>query len=104
MAAELLARGWLLHVADDEAFRSYASVRQLEARLGGDLQSVSPYAPHRYVGFVTSPGFRRDPNHHNPQGFRGAPVPWRKPQGELRIVCVGGSTTYSDGVTDPSQS
>jgi len=102
--AELLARAWLLNLAGDEAFRTYASVSQLEQRLGAEAQSISPYAPHRYVGFVPSPGFRQEPNRHDARGYRGAPVSVPKPDGELRIVCLGGSTTYSDGVKDPADS
>jgi len=33
-------------------------------------------------------------------GFRGGKVILPKPKGEFRIACLGGSTTYGDGVTD----
>lgn len=102
--AEFVARIWLTRLADDEAFRSYASVAQLEERLGRHGQRLSRWAPHRYVGWIPSPGFRRGPNHHDPLGYRGGPIPQPKPAGEYRIVCLGGSTTYSDRVQDPKQS
>lgn len=102
VAAELAARWWLVHRADDEAFRSYASLAQLEERLGADLQSLSPWAPHRYIGWIPSPGFRRGANHHDALGYRGGPIPMPKPRGEYRIACLGASTTYADPVQDPA--
>jgi lysophospholipase L1-like esterase len=102
--AELGARLWLERLADDEAFKAYASVAQLEERLAQPAQSLSRYAPHRYIGFIPSPGYRSGANYHDPLGYRGGPIALHKPEGEFRIVCVGASTTYADPVEDPAES
>jgi len=62
---------------------------------------VSPYTPHRYIGYIPTPGYRRKANHHNRRGYRGGPIPQPKPAGEFRIACLGGSTTYGSMVNDP---
>ncbi len=49
---------------------------------------------------VMTPGYRRGDNLHNSLGFRGLEIAMPKPQGEFRIACLGGSTTYDDGVGD----
>lgn len=100
LVAEVAARIWLDRAADDEAFRAYASVAQLRSRLEAEGQSISSVAPHRYMGFVPSANYQLAKNQHNALGFRGGPIPQPKPEGEFRIVCLGGSTTYSVGVDD----
>jgi lysophospholipase L1-like esterase len=101
LAAELAARFWLERFADVEQFRRFASLDQLRQRMEREGQSVSPYAPHRYIGFTPTPGYRRGRNRHNRLGYRGDPIPQPKPEGEFRIVCLGGSTTYGGAVGDP---
>jgi hypothetical protein len=91
---ELAARATLAF-APDEIFLTYASLADLEARFG-----ESKFVPHVYLGVVPRPGWQRGLNRHNASGFRGAEVERPKPAGEFRIVCMGGSTTYSTGVED----
>jgi lysophospholipase L1-like esterase len=60
------------------------------------------YEPHPYLVAVPRRGahvsFRGVSYTHNSQGFRGPEIP---PKSErLRVVAVGGSTTYGAGVTD----
>jgi hypothetical protein len=93
-ALEVGARIWLHVFADDAAFERYASWDDLVARLPQRL------TPHRYLGYVTTPGYERGANRHDALGYRGADVPVPKPEGELRIVCLGGSTTYTPKVED----
>lgn len=101
--AELAARVWLAHFASDELFRRFASLDMLRERSRGDARSISLYLPHRYLGYVPAPGYRNGRNHHDPKGFRGAVPPVPKPPGEFRIVCLGGSTTYSNYVDAPEE-
>jgi hypothetical protein len=93
-ALEVGARIWLHVFADDAAFERYASWDDLVARLPQRL------TPHRYLGYVTTPGYERGANRHDALGYRGADVPVPKPEGELRIVCLGGSTTYTPKAED----
>jgi hypothetical protein len=101
LLAELVARFWLERLADDELFRRFASLEQLRERMEQEGQSVSPYTPHRYIGYIPTPGYRRKANYHNRRGYRGGPIPQPKPAGEFRIACLGGSTTYGSMVNDP---
>jgi hypothetical protein len=101
LVAELAARVWLERLADDDRFRRFASLEQLRERMEQEGQSVSPYTPHRYIGYIPTPGYQRGLNRHNRRGYRGGPIPRPKPAGEFRIACLGGSTTYGSMVNDP---
>ncbi len=46
-----------------------------------------------YLLYVPSPGFRD----HNEQGYRGEAVPMHRQPNTLRVLCMGGSTTYGYG-------
>jgi len=62
------------------------------------------YAPHPYTLYMPRPGFvgMNGEAQHNSLGFRGEEIAAPKPPGTFRIVCLGGSTTYSDAVESPS--
>ena len=57
-----------------------------------------------YLNYVQAPGYA---NEHGPQhdehGYRGGRVPLEKEPGTLRVVCLGGSTTYGWGVQRPGE-
>jgi len=91
---EGLARVWVGSFASDGNFKLYASEAQLKERFPPKV------VPHRYLGFCLNPDYRSDQNRHNALGFRGDEVVLPKPEGEFRIVCLGGSTTYTLGVED----
>ncbi|MEM9379623.1 MAG: SGNH/GDSL hydrolase family protein [Planctomycetota bacterium] len=61
------------------------------------------FVPHPYLIFTPRPGYERsDPGkeiRHGAQGFRGDDLPLPKPEGTLRIACLGGSSTYATGPT-----
>ena len=95
---EVVARYWLHSFASPDQFQAYASIRQITARPEENRQLT----PHRHLGYVTSSDYRRGPNHHNGAGFRGDEITTPKPSGVYRIVCLGGSTTYSSAVDDPA--
>ena len=96
--AETGARLFLWYAASPDQFGRYASLEDLRARYGPER-----LIPDRYLGFVTNPDFDRPPNKHNALGFRGDEIVLPKPDGVYRIVCLGGSTTYSEGVQDYRQ-
>jgi hypothetical protein len=63
------------------------------------------YSPHPYLGYYPSPNFKNDKGDvHNSLGFRGEEIIIPKPGNEYRIVCIGGSTTYTTGVDNYKKS
>jgi len=57
---------------------------------------VLKYRPHPYFNHVCNPGYRYPDGYrpHNSRGFRGPEWPSGKSPGTVRIVALGGSTTY----------
>jgi len=57
---------------------------------------------HPVFGWTYNPGFRIDIDglqiHINSHGLRGEDFPEKKPPGEIRILCLGGSTTAGEDV------
>ena len=98
--AEVGARYYLMHALPEREFLKYASVDQLAARGKAESQQHRKYAPHRYLGYFPAPNFSRGGESHNALGYRGGEVQMPKPEGEFRIVCMGGSTTYTEFVSD----
>ncbi len=94
---EICARVYLVRLASDESFLEYASLHQLKKR----RSSKKPkYSRHPYLGFYPTPGYIQGKNQHNSLGYRGEEIASPKPQGEFRIACLGGSTTYTEHVED----
>ena len=93
---ELGTRFYLRYLAPPDRFLKYASIGQLGSR--ADAQPT--LSPHRYLGYAPTPAYSRGRNRHNALGFRGAEVAVPKPPTAYRIVCLGGSTTYGDGIED----
>ncbi len=104
VAIELAARFYLEHIADEPRFLSFASYRQLQERYGNKADTGASlkqlYSPHRYLGYYPTPDYRWGENRHNALGFRGEEIELPKPAGQFRIVCLGGSTTYTSDLED----
>ena len=96
---EVAARIYVVRFAPPLMFNRYASLNQLNARFG-----QPSFVPHRYLGFVPAADYLNGPNRHNALGFRGDEIEMAKPEGSFRIATLGGSTTYSAGVQDYTQS
>ncbi|HQQ62179.1 MAG TPA: SGNH/GDSL hydrolase family protein [Pseudomonadales bacterium] len=92
---EGFSRVWLYYICDDEHFLKYAALNQLSHR---DSLANYRFSFHRYLGYTTTPQYVQGENRHNTLGFRGDDFPLQKPAGEYRIVCIGGSTTYTSEV------
>ncbi len=93
---ELMSRLWIGYLASDKQFLKYASLQQLQKR-----PHLKPrYMPHRYLGHVLTPNYVKGVNRHNSLGYRSDEIVLPKPEGEFRIVCMGGSTTYTTEVED----
>lgn len=101
-AVELGSRVWLEHGASDLLFRRFASRTQLQERYADPTDKR--FVPHRYIGYRPTPDYtaKREKGggitSHNGLGYRGDDFPLEKPVGEFRIVCLGGSTTYTTSV------
>ncbi len=76
-------------------YLQYASLQQIQRA------SIKPrYSPHRYLGYYPTPDWSNDENRHNSLGFRGNEITPDKPKDTFRIVCIGGSTTYTTAIDD----
>lgn len=76
------------------------------AALDDEFLAKMAYRPLPYVMWGLKPGWAREVKADgivrtsNSLGFRGREIEQPKPAGRYRIVCLGGSTTYSDAVGD----
>ena len=101
LCLEIGARLYLAHASKshEAVFTQFASTRQLYDRYGSPR-----FSPHRYVGYITTPGYSNGLNKHNSLGFRGDEIQVPKPAGVYRIACLGGSTTYDSDIKDDRKS
>ncbi|MFC1807300.1 SGNH/GDSL hydrolase family protein [Candidatus Omnitrophota bacterium] len=56
--------------------------------------------PHPYLIYYPTPGYSNELTFHNSLGYRGGEFDLKKKAGSYRIVTLGGSTTYTSGVSD----
>ena len=63
------------------------------------------YLPHPYRGYQLTPNITSEDGwySHNAHAFRGREVAVAKPPATVRVVCLGGSTTYCTGATTDSR-
>ena len=90
------------HLTDtpyEEFLAKQERIRKIRARLGME-RAVN----HPIYGWTYNPGFRLDDPeiqlHINSHGLRGEEFPTAKPPGEIRILCIGGSTTAGEEVRE----
>jgi len=98
----VLSAAWTLATAGAPPAAPAAAPDERQARLA--------FRPLPYVMYGLKPDWTREPQARhdgtmvmrssNSFGFRGREIVQPKPPGRLRIVCLGGSTTYSDAVSD----
>lgn len=60
------------------------------------------YRSHHYTLYELTPGYisRDNLTHHNSHGLRGPEIAMPKPEGLVRVACMGESTTYCVGISD----
>lgn len=70
----------------------------------GESDHLFLYGPHPYLAYAPIPNRVGRLRHRsfNSLGLRGREVMVGKPADTIRIICLGGSTTYSDGATTDS--
>ncbi len=93
-AGEWYVRYTLYHTNDAQLFLRYASIHDLYARPEFAARYLR-FAPHRYLGYFPTPNFERDDLTHNSLGYKDDEIALPKPPDEFRVVCMGGSTTYT---------
>jgi len=64
--------------------------------------AVVAFERHPYLVGIPKPNFQVDFIKHNASGYRGPEVATPKSDGVIRIVTLGGSTTYGTGVAETS--
>ena len=77
----------------------YEVAQQVAATGGGHLWERPGWEYRPLANFESTTGGQAMSIHINRHGFRGRDVEVPKPAGVLRMVCIGGSTTF-DGLTD----
>ena len=98
LSAEVGARRYI-RSAPAASFDRYASFDQLTARYG-----IAPLDLHRNIGYTGNVEYVRAEDFHNSFGYRGEEFEISKAEGAFRIVTLGGTSTYSEGVSDFRQS
>lgn len=93
------AGGWLLS-------RQPALAATRELLLGERLPETDVNAtPQAYLLYIPTPGFTSHGfQQNNSQGYRGPAIPVQRTPGGFRVLFLGGSTTYGEGVHDPAAS
>ncbi len=97
LAVELGARAWFAWGPE--------VMERTRQRLAGDVKADwKLFVPQPYLVYVPGPGYSNAAGpQHNEQGYRGEAVPRRRQPHTARVLCMGGSTTYSSRVKDASQ-
>ena len=78
--------------------------KSLELLRGEGLRSGRRVIGQSYLNYAPAPEFKDgDGQQHNAHGYRGPLVPLQRKPGTLRILCLGGSTTYGWSVRRPEE-
>lgn len=92
-----LAGAMLLHF--------YPSLEKSREQLQGKLKAETDVnaTPQAYLLYIPTPGFStRHFQQNNAQGYRGEAVALSRSPDSIRILFLGGSTTYGEGVENPA--
>ena len=97
--AEVITRFWFGAAAN-------ADWELLRRRMAGvPMAAIMMCDGQPYLNYAPIPGYRQGGElGHNEHGYRGRAVPFDKSPRVARVLCVGGSTTYSTGVLKASDS
>lgn len=95
LVLEVGARVVLVHFSSRDVMAKYLRAHDLPAH-------ALRYESHPYLCYALNPAFRSDDgrDRHNALGLRGDEMTEAKPEGKVRIACIGGSTTYTAEVDD----
>lgn len=98
--AEIICRVFYEQITLEPGRRSVEIVRGKVA-----AEDTGAYLPHAYGLYMNRPGWEASGfKQNNSLGYRGAEISMEKAKGVVRILALGGSTTYNyPSVLDPSQ-
>jgi len=89
------------------AIGSVPDMERVRAVLTGELRTQAGTklaVPQPYLVYAPAPAYaNKGIKQHNVDGYRGKRVPLEREAGVLRVLAMGGSTTYSTHVAEPSQ-
>ena len=90
------------HNTDFLSNKNYFRIRDM--LIGNkDREHLPRYLTLPYLGYIPYPQYKsHGVEQHNCDGYRGSRIPLSRNK-KLRILCLGGSTTYGFGVDSPSQ-
>jgi len=97
----------LLEVVGTFILRMYPAIAKTREYLSGETQfsDALNVVSQAYLLYIPTPSFKsHDAIQHNAQGYRGEAVPFARPQNSLRVLFMGGSTTYGEAVENPQDS
>lgn len=88
--------------SDFASNKQYKKIREMLISKNNQ-QTISKYIQVPYLTYIPNTGYVRDGLiQHNQSGYRGEEVPLKKNK-KFRVLCLGGSTTYGTGVSNPKE-
>lgn len=105
--AELCGFAAMYLASQSTAYMSYGNYFKIRKNLLGEAEpdELPRYTPAPNLNYIPTPNYQyADVVQHNADGYRGERVPLSKGASTLRVLCLGGSTTYGSAVKYPDQS
>ena len=99
VSSEIAARFYFSQRSDLEKLRQFLAGEKGRPADDGTSPGAR-YVGQPYLTYVPAPNYKQGLNYHNEQGYRGKAVSMERRPGVARVLCLGGSTTYGDGVED----
>ena len=91
---------WALWLVIEVGFHIYAATQPDLARIEKQGPEITRYTPHPYVAYGLTRGWTspEERSRYNSLGYRGSQPKTNREPGTLRVLLLGGSTTYGGGV------
>lgn len=105
--AELCGYAAMYVASHPTPYMSYGDYFKIRKNLLGEAEAdeLPRYTPAPSLNYIPTPNYvHADVEQHNADGYRGERLPLSKGASTLRVLCLGGSTTYGSAVKHPDQS
>ena len=90
---EMTSRVWLNYLATPEQYDRFVLFTSIDPK-------EFTFTPHPYLSYYPTPNYQKGLTSHNSLGYRNDEFSLEKPNGEYRIVALGGSSTYDVSIKD----